>query len=61
MERTEKLYPIGEIPPIGVVPKKMYAWTIRTERLGTPESAFKVEVVDVPEVRDDDILICNKM
>ncbi len=22
MERTEKLYPIGEIPPIGVVPKK---------------------------------------
>lgn len=59
MERTEKLYPIGEIPPIGVVPKKMYAWTIRTERLGTPESAFKVEIVDVPEVRDDDILICN--
>ena len=41
MERTEKLYPIGEIPPIGVVPKKMYAWTIRTERLGRQNPHLK--------------------
>ena len=26
------LYEIGEIPPMGYVPKQMYAWTIRKER-----------------------------
>ena len=25
------LYEIGEIPPMGYVPKQMYAWTIRKE------------------------------
>ena len=59
MERTDKIYPIGEIPPLGVVPEKMYAWTIRTERLGEPLTAFKEEIVEVPEVRDDDVLVCN--
>ena len=28
------LYEIGEIPPLGHVPKNMYAWTIRKERQG---------------------------
>ena len=26
------LYEIGEIPPLGHVPKNMYAWAIRKER-----------------------------
>jgi crotonyl-CoA carboxylase/reductase len=30
------LYEIGEMPPLGYVPKKMYAWSIRRERHGEP-------------------------
>ncbi|MEM1417175.1 MAG: crotonyl-CoA carboxylase/reductase, partial [Myxococcota bacterium] len=26
------LYEVGEMPPMGFVPKQMYAWTIRRER-----------------------------
>ena len=31
------LYEIGEIPPLGHVPKSMYAWAVRKERHGPPE------------------------
>ena len=30
------LYEIGEIPPLGHVPEKMYAWAIRQDRHGPP-------------------------
>ena len=53
MVYTDKIYEVGERPPLGVIPRKMYAWTIRNERLGSPETAFQVELVDVPEIRDD--------
>ena len=59
MVYTDKIYEVGERPPLGVIPRKMYAWTIRNERLGSPETAFQVELVDVPEIRDDELLICN--
>ena len=39
------LYEIGEIPPLGHVPEKMYAWAIRKERHGPPETSFQVEVL----------------
>ena len=39
------LYEIGEIPPLGHVPQSMYAWCIRQERHGAPESAMQIEVV----------------
>jgi len=46
-EAPEKdLYEIGEMPPLGYVPKKMYAWAIRRERHGMPDTAMQVEVVD---------------
>ncbi|MFQ5533552.1 MAG: crotonyl-CoA carboxylase/reductase [Sphingomonadales bacterium] len=51
------LYELGEIPPLGHVPKRMYAWAIRRERQGPPEEAMKVEVVDVPELDSDEVLI----
>ena len=34
---VKDLYEIGEIPPLGHVPKNMYAWTIRRDREGPPE------------------------
>ncbi len=56
---TEKkdLYEIGEIPPLGHVPKQMYAWAIRRERHGKPEEAMQVEVVDIPELDSHEVLI----
>ena len=30
------LYELGEIPPLGHVPARMYAWTIRRERRMVP-------------------------
>ena len=42
------LYEIGEMPPLGYVPKSMYAWCIRRERHGNPDTAMQVEVVETP-------------
>lgn len=51
------LYEVGEVPPLGHVPKQMYAWAIRRERHGEPEQAMQVEVVDVPAVDSHDVLV----
>jgi crotonyl-CoA carboxylase/reductase len=51
------LYEVGEIPPLGHVPAKMYAWAIRQERHGPPEAAMQVEVVETPPIRDDEALV----
>ena len=54
---TKELDPIGEAPPLGEVPPKMNAWLIREERFGQPTTAFQKEVVDIPPLRDDDVLV----
>ncbi|SLN26683.1 crotonyl-CoA carboxylase/reductase [Oceanibacterium hippocampi] len=51
------LYEVGEIPPLGHVPKQMYAWAIRRERHGLPDKAMQVEVVDTPTIDPDEVLI----
>jgi len=51
------LYEVGEIPPLGHVPKEMYAWAIRRERHGEPETAMQVEVVPVPEIDSTEVLV----
>ena len=51
------LYELGEIPPLGHVPKSMYAWAIRKERHGNPDTAMQVEVVDTPDLDSHDVLI----
>ena len=51
------LYEVGEIPPLGHVPSKMYAWCIRRERHGEPEAAMQVEVVETPRLDSDEVLI----
>ncbi|UWQ42228.1 crotonyl-CoA carboxylase/reductase [Leisingera aquaemixtae] len=57
-EAPEKdLYELGEIPPMGYVPKKMYAWAIRKERHGEPNTAMQQEVVDVPELDSNEVLV----
>jgi len=51
------LYEVGEIPPLGHVPKNMYAWVIRRERHGEPAQAMQKEVVPTPELDSHDVLV----
>ena len=44
-ETFKDLYEVGEIPPLGHIPKKMYAWAIRAERHGPPDTAMQMEVL----------------
>jgi hypothetical protein len=50
----KQLYAIGEIPPLGHVPEKMYAWVIRKDHHGPPESSMQIEVVPTWPVGDDE-------
>jgi crotonyl-CoA carboxylase/reductase len=54
---TKDLYEVGEIPPLGHVPERMYAWAIRRERHGEPEAAMQVEVVPTPAIGQDEVLV----
>jgi crotonyl-CoA carboxylase/reductase len=51
------LYEIGEMPPLGHVPRQMYAWAIRRERHGEPDTAMQVEVVETPEIDSHEVLV----
>ncbi|PCJ57535.1 MAG: crotonyl-CoA carboxylase/reductase [Rhodospirillaceae bacterium] len=51
------LYDIGEIPPLGHVPKNMHGWAIRRERHGEPEKAMQVEVLPTPEIDSHEVLV----
>jgi crotonyl-CoA carboxylase/reductase len=54
---VKDIYEIGEMPPIGQVPKRMYAQVIRQDRFGVPTKAFQIEPIDVPEVGPDEALV----
>ncbi len=57
-EAKEKdLYDVGEMPPLGFIPKSMHAWAIRRERHGEPDRSFQLEVVDVPSLGSHDVLV----
>ena len=51
------LYEIGEMPPLGYVPKQMYAWAIRRERHGEPNTAMIQEILEVPKLDNYDVLV----
>src|SRR5579863_5725821 len=51
------LYEMRETPPLGHVPEKMYAWTIRKERHGPPDEAMQLEVVPTRPLDSHDVLI----
>jgi crotonyl-CoA carboxylase/reductase len=54
---TKDIYEIGEMPPLGHVPTRMYGQLIRAERFGEPQHAFKVEKVAVPDIKPDEALV----
>lgn len=51
------IYEIDEMPELGVVPQKMYAWTVRPDNHGTPLKAMNIEVVDTPKISDNEVLV----
>ncbi|MDS9951243.1 MAG: crotonyl-CoA carboxylase/reductase, partial [Planktomarina sp.] len=51
------LYEMGEMPPLGHIPKQMYAWAIRKERHGEPNKAMLQEILDVPKLASYDVLV----
>jgi crotonyl-CoA carboxylase/reductase len=54
---AKELYEVGEIPPIGEVPARMYANLIRPDRYGEPKDAFQVEAIDTPEIGPHDAFV----
>ena len=54
---AKQLYDVGDAPPLGEVPRKMHAWMVRPDRFGEPTQAWQQEVIDVPEIDDDEVLV----
>jgi len=54
---TKDLYELGEIPPLGHTPRQMYAWAIRRERHGEPDTAMQIEVVETPVIDSHEVLV----
>jgi crotonyl-CoA carboxylase/reductase len=50
-------YSIGTLPPIGEVPPTMFAQVIRSNRLGEPRDAFKIEEVPTPKPKRGEVLV----
>jgi crotonyl-CoA carboxylase/reductase len=53
----KEIYEIGELPPLGHVPRLMYGQLIRADRFGHPTQAFKTEKIHVPEIKPDEALV----
>jgi crotonyl-CoA carboxylase/reductase len=49
--------PIGKLPPLGEVPREMYAQAIRSSRFGDPRKAFEIEKVPVPQPGPGEVLV----
>jgi crotonyl-CoA carboxylase/reductase len=54
---TTSAHPIGTLPPVGEVPTRMLAQVVRQDRLGEPADAFRVEEVDTPSIKADEVLV----
>jgi crotonyl-CoA carboxylase/reductase len=51
------VYELGELPPVGEVPRQMHAMLVRPERYGDPKDSIQDEVIDVPGVGPTDVLV----
>ncbi|MCK9896354.1 crotonyl-CoA carboxylase/reductase [Frankia sp. AgB32] len=54
---VREIYDLGEIPPLGAVPRYMHASVIRSELYGPPVKSFRLETVEVPPVGRGQVLI----
>ncbi len=51
------IVPVGELPPLGIVAKRMHGYAIRPERLGEPTTSFVNEALPTPEPGPGEVLI----
>lgn len=51
------LVPVGKLPPLGVVAKRMHGYAIRPERFGEPNKSFVNEPLPTPEPGPGEVLI----
>ncbi len=51
------IFALGERPPLGVVPERMYAFCVRQDRFGEPERAWQREVIPTPAMGPKDVLV----
>jgi len=49
--------PVGSVPPLGEIPARMHGQVVRQSRYGEPARAFAVEVVEVPPIGPDEVLV----
>jgi len=48
---------LGDVPDLGVTPRRMLAQVIRAERFGEPRDAFQLEAIALPELGPRDVLV----
>jgi crotonyl-CoA carboxylase/reductase len=53
------IYAIGSLPPVGDVPKNMYAQVVRQDRFGDPREAFQIEEIEIPPLQANEVLIAT--
>lgn len=53
----KQLFDVGEAPPMGHVPTFMHAQVIRHSHFGEPSVAFRREVIEVPSIGEDEVLV----
>jgi crotonyl-CoA carboxylase/reductase len=53
------LYDVGDLPPLGEVPRQMHAMAVRPDRYGEPRDAIRDEVLDVPALGPRDVLVAT--
>jgi len=49
--------PLGVVPDLEILPKNMKAWVIRKERHGDPTESFQNEIMPVPEIGPNEVLV----
>ncbi len=50
---------LGERPPLGEVPDRMHVFCVRQDRFGAPRQAWQREIIDVPDIAADEVLVYN--
>ena len=55
--RTETINELGEKPPLGVVPENMHAFCVRQDRFAEPKDAWQREILPVPAIGPQDVLV----
>jgi crotonyl-CoA carboxylase/reductase len=52
-----EVYELGDVPDLGVVPRRMLAQVIRAARFGEPRDAFREEQIELPALGPRDVLV----